>query len=69
MNIKGKHLKLCRFIQANRGTATRKAVENGFEESMIVSLRKKGVISHPVDNLYLPLEVENKIGQIRKPSQ
>jgi len=66
MNIKGKHLKLCRFIQKNRGVATSKAIEEGFEESMIVSLRTKGVIAHPVDKLYLPSETERKIGQKRK---
>jgi hypothetical protein len=61
MNIKGKHLKLCRFIKGNRGIATQKAVDAGFELSMINSLRSKGILAHPVDKLYLPKETENRI--------
>ena len=61
MNIKGKHLALCRFIQKNRGIATSEAVKAGFELTMINSLRRKGVLSHPVDKLYLPKETENRI--------
>lgn len=61
MNIKGKHLKLCRFIKNNRGVETQKAVDAGFELSMITSLRSKGIISHPVNNLYLPTETQNRI--------
>jgi len=61
MNIKGKHLELCRFISGNKGIKTKDAVAAGFELSMIVSLRNKGVISHPVDNLYLPTEIESRV--------
>jgi hypothetical protein len=61
MNIKGKHLTLCRFIKANRGIETIKAVEAGFELSMIESLRRKNIISHPVDNLYIPTETVKRI--------
>ena len=61
MNIKGKHLELCRFIKANRGINTQKAVDAGFEASMIESLRRKGIIPHPVDNLYITTETEERI--------
>jgi hypothetical protein len=61
MNIKGKHLNLCRFIKDNIGIETKKAVDAGFELSMIESLRSKGIISHPVKNLYLPIETANRI--------
>jgi hypothetical protein len=61
MNIKGKHLKLCRLIKANFGIETKKVVDAGFELSMIESLRSKGIVSYPIDKLYLPLEIANRV--------
>ena len=62
MNIKGKHLKLVRLIKSNFGILQTEVVKLGFEESMIESLRNKGVIAgiNPESRLFIPLEIQNK---------
>lgn len=65
MNIKGKHLKLCRYIQANRGIKISEAINQGFEKSMIDSLLRKGIISTNMFKLYLPIETQSKIGLLK----
>ena len=62
MNIKGKHLKLCRYIKANRGVEIEQAVRDGFELSMINSLiYNKPTIATHEGKLYLPTETEEII--------
>ena len=66
MNIKGKHLKLCRFIKGNRGVSIAEAIFNGFELNMINSLcynkdHKKQIIAITDGKLYLPTETQKRI--------
>ena len=62
MNIKGKHLKLVRLVKSNHGVLESEVVKQGFELSMIESLRNKGVIAgiNPDSRLYIPLEIQNQ---------
>ena len=63
MNIKGKHLKLARFVRANHHVTEDEAVEAGFELSMIESLSNKGVLAglNRDNRLYVTVETQNKI--------
>ena len=66
MNIKGKHLLLCRFIRDNYAVTIGEAQAQGFEFSMINSLaynkdESKQVISIHDYRLYLPSETQARI--------
>ena len=64
MNIKGKHLKLARYIRDNYGVTEDQAVKDGFELSMIRSLQNKNVLAHRqlvTKKLYLPYEAAKRI--------
>ena len=63
MNIKGKHLKLARFVRDNYAVTEGEAVEAGFELSMIKSLSNKGVLAglNRNNRLYVTVETQNKI--------
>ena len=66
MNIKGKHLELCRFIRCRRGVGIAEAIFNGFELSMINSLcynkdQNKQIIAITDGKLYLPTETQKRI--------
>jgi len=61
MNIKGKHLKLVRYIRDNRGVKIEVAVKAGFEASMIASLwYNKQIIAVTDGKIYLPKETAER---------
>lgn len=63
MNIKGKHLKLCRYVRDNYGVEVEQVIAQGFEASMITSLQNKGILaaSNEHGRLYATKETQNKI--------
>jgi hypothetical protein len=66
MNIKGKHLRLARYIKANYAVSIEKAVIDGFELTMINSLlynkdHSKQVIATNDGKLYLPFQTKVRI--------
>lgn len=77
MNIKGKHLALCRLIQCNYWITEEELLKQGFEQSMIVSLKSKSIIlnsnfnkvtglGNGKVNIRLPVKIQSKIGQPSK---
>lgn len=73
MNIKGKHLELCRLIQCNYWITREEILKQGFEQSMLDSLINKKIIliSHFNQafklgnrqiNFRLPVNIQNQIG-------
>ena len=63
MNIKGKHLKLCRYVRDNYAVNESQAIAQGFEASMINSLINKGVLAGRNEHgrLYATKQTLNKI--------